>query len=345
VKRIFLHIGAPKTGTSSIQDFCRQNAGTLGAHGLWYPLLDVKTKTIAGKYRQPAAHHLLADALRPENPRRARRKGTNAGADLFGPLLDDFAASPQPDMLLSAETFFQHARSFARSRVPAALSAFNLTVICYVRRSDEFVESLYKTVIVGHARYIDSIDQFARRSAPNYPDRLGAFLNVVPANNIVLRSYDEQRDRLLEDFLAAVLGRVDDDLRTLFPERRKNTSLGAGEVLFLRHLNRCAVRPEDFVQVRRAFRSVELARDDRSLMTPELRKELISAYNEDIAILNRDYGATLPAVPWQEASSVVADTIQPSEVLGVLDALRDHLPEPTWARLQERFTETADAVA
>lgn len=38
MKTLYLHIGTPKTGTSAIQIFCKDNQETLKKQGYYYPI-------------------------------------------------------------------------------------------------------------------------------------------------------------------------------------------------------------------------------------------------------------------------------------------------------------------
>ena len=42
MKTLYLHIGTPKTGTTSIQHFCKHNEKVLAGKGICYPLFDFK---------------------------------------------------------------------------------------------------------------------------------------------------------------------------------------------------------------------------------------------------------------------------------------------------------------
>ncbi|MBC7986604.1 MAG: hypothetical protein H7X93_08030 [Sphingomonadaceae bacterium] len=58
-KQLILHIGRPKTGTSSIQHFLARNADALGAEGAIYPRAG---RALPGERGLPVAHHSLAAA-------------------------------------------------------------------------------------------------------------------------------------------------------------------------------------------------------------------------------------------------------------------------------------------
>ena len=331
LKTIWFHVGAPKTGTTSIQDFCRQNLDALAARGVWYPLLD-RVEANTGRSRQPSAHHLLAHELRGSAPRH-RRKLPGTGAKQFQRILEEFRIGPHPAMLLSAETFFQHSAMFAASNLPLELSSFDVSVICYVRRSDEFVESLYKTVVAGQGRGATTLERFAKRAAPDYPRRLQGFLNLVPSGNVIIRSFDEARPRLLEDFLSLLPSGLDDGLQARIPNEYKNIALGAKQILFLRRLNLLGVSLEDFLAVRRSFRTARKAPDRLSLMPHELRRRLIDAYNSDVQALNEAYGCSIPAVTGSDAEKEVLEDLTSDQVAEIMEDLRQRPGEPTWSRL------------
>lgn len=66
MKTLYLHIGTPKTGTSAIQIFCKDNQEALKKQGYYYPIFDFKyfnVKTVRN------AHFLLGETRRKREER------------------------------------------------------------------------------------------------------------------------------------------------------------------------------------------------------------------------------------------------------------------------------------
>jgi hypothetical protein len=335
VKTIYMHIGAPKTGTTSIQRYAFDNREALAVRGIWYPRLEVERKSLRGTPQTPANHNLLASLL--HGPQSSKAEGLPA--DLFERVLSEFAASPHPSMLLSAEMLFQGAPKFSREFIPPALADFRLVIICYVRRSDHFVESFYKTAIKGKSRRNSSVAQFIRSHSPRYAERMASIVAVFEPDRVVIRSYDECKAHLLEDFLSALLDEVDEELCGLIPEHRRNVAFNSRQTLFLKLLNERGVATEDFLSVRKLFRKhvagwVE-GDEEASLLSHEACLNLVDEYNADIDILNARFGTSLAKLPRPDAVKHREEALDDEEVATVTDALRHHLRAGTWARLEK----------
>jgi hypothetical protein len=175
------------------------------------------------------------------------------------------------------------------------LRRFRVVAICYIRRSDEFVESLYKTNVKGMSRYSKPISVFAKRT-PEFASRLDIFFKLFQPEVMIIRSYDLAKTDLLNDFFTTVLGDADPGLCELFPTERRNIALSARQTLFLRLLNEKQLDPMSFKKVCRVFSSLPPDTDNSSLLTPELRQGLVRSYNDDVALLNARYELNLPVV-------------------------------------------------
>ena len=47
MKTLWIHIGMPKTASTAIQEFCRENAQALAAHGFCYPIFPISYTGVA----------------------------------------------------------------------------------------------------------------------------------------------------------------------------------------------------------------------------------------------------------------------------------------------------------
>jgi len=181
---LILHIGAGKTGTTAIQQALSASRGRLGEAGIGYPTMpgfDVDTSGVA--------HNPIAYAL----------AGYDTGVDLSAvrERLEAVAASCRR-IVLSAEVLYmrpradeftdraayQHAKERMIAATAALLKGFDTRVICYLRRQDDWFESVYAERVktwkagdyVTHSffegldddPYIDQLDRWAA----HFGDRL-----------------------------------------------------------------------------------------------------------------------------------------------------------------------------
>jgi hypothetical protein len=290
MKTIYLHIGAPKTGTSTIQHFCRKNRNVLVERGVWFA-------------PKPRVHHTIVHSLIGAN---------NAPPHLFDSVLSEFEASPCSSMLISAESFYARARQITPSMLPATLDGFRLAILCYVRRSDDFITSLYQTNVRGKPRFAGSITQFMNQRSQNYAARLSRFVELFKPQSVIVRSYDETKHDLLGDFLSAIIGTADEELRAQFPTTQMNARLSSRQILFLRQLNVNGTNQNCFKQVLRAFRAVG-DNDTRPLLGLAQRQVLVAEFNAEVEELNRRFGSNIAPVPFPEDNVVPLTTLSPEE--------------------------------
>ena len=96
VRRVFLHIGAPKTGTTALQTRLQRNAATLSEHGVLVPMGE------QGSGRRPAGLVLRA-ALELSGVTLGQRPETLAGEGRR--LVEQVTASPYETTIISHEAF------------------------------------------------------------------------------------------------------------------------------------------------------------------------------------------------------------------------------------------------
>lgn len=136
MKTIILHIGYPKTGTSSLQWFLHTHREAIHEQGVYYPL----TGQAADH-----AHHELAFSLGAN----ARQSGNgDQPAKLFEALRSEIDHCGADTVVLSSEVFLGNLEPLQASREFAGiLDGRALRVICFVRRQATFLESLYRQFI------------------------------------------------------------------------------------------------------------------------------------------------------------------------------------------------------
>lgn len=126
-KEIILHIGSPKTGTTSLQAFCTRNRDILAKLNLLYP----KTGCVN------VAHHELAWAVNPLGPK------INA-QPLYDQLASEIENSDCTRILVSSEVFFV-ASDIVKLR--QLLANYKVKVYAYLRRQDQWYQAMYSQYI------------------------------------------------------------------------------------------------------------------------------------------------------------------------------------------------------
>lgn len=175
-----LHVGTHKTGSTSIQRALRQARWALRAEG-WQAL---KTPPALD------AGFMAATAVDAARVRRLRRQLARAAAN---PL-----ALPAPRQLLSWEGCCgQPEQGYRNAAVLAemlrqATGAFDGTrIVVYLRRQDDFVESMYTQKVHEGASgsFADFLHGFDAAGALDYEQLLDAFARRFGAHNLVVRRH------------------------------------------------------------------------------------------------------------------------------------------------------------
>jgi len=189
MKELVLHVGATKTGSSAIQHFLLQNRAALEPLGVLYP--DVG---IAGN-----AHHIIAAAIHPSAWR--MHQDAFAGKDrpaYFLQLVEQFKQAADESSaaraVMSSEYLWGQFHDAFYTPLQALAAAFEVRLLCYVRRQDDWLESTYaQSVKSGEGR---SFREWLLRHLDQGPgfchyDRiLRQWERVVPAERIHVRVYD-----------------------------------------------------------------------------------------------------------------------------------------------------------
>ena len=193
---LVLHIGWPKTGTSSLQAFCRANQRKLAKHGVLYPK----------SYLQGVGHHLIPTALMREEQRRGRRDladtgdlDINAIADSITSEIDGHANIDAA--IISSERFMTLEDDQVES-IREAFSHYSLKVIFYLRRQDLFAKSIY----AQNLRVLRDVPakNILKHRILNYRERLAPWENNFSADEMILVPFESSQwaQGLELDFLA-----------------------------------------------------------------------------------------------------------------------------------------------
>ena len=207
LKRVYLHIGAPKTGTSSLQVFCRDNwKWLLSEHGLYYP----PEIGEGGDFfvKRPNRHHILLD--------------NNSNDIIWRWLAEKVKEYPKTDALLLSSERISRANGFSRVPIRNIINKLSLyfpdipcTIIYYIRRLDDYIKSYYNQVMKVFRRrhtdadpFIHNYAQFLECSNAYFPGfRLSRILHecikVVGKDNVVCRIFDREKlkdNDLVSDF-------------------------------------------------------------------------------------------------------------------------------------------------
>ena len=217
--KLILHVGAGKTGTTSIQKMLNNGRSQLGALGVHYLGLMLEHAPQHFQWQRPTTvnqdFHSLGHA--------------DAVAQLLVALkaaVQQAQASDVHTLIWSNESLFDR-----NSQVLDALSqlqdALDVTILVYIRRHDSWAQSAYIQWGLKHKTYkgpMKSFNEWVESGLPKFHERLMGLINAG-VGTLVLRNLDGIADSV-EDF-KSVCGLTSLDL----PSARVNESVGSTELL------------------------------------------------------------------------------------------------------------------
>jgi hypothetical protein len=232
-KRVFIHIGLEKTGTTTLQHFLCMNAPQLRDREYLYPC-DPSLPYFANFGHFPLAGCFLEhcpEFLAPDEHRGPEEVLPSLTADILASSLT---------VILSCEHLssrLEEARHL--QMLKEAIPADQVKIVCYIRRQDELALALYTTAMrVGHThRFVSENIQPSDRYF-NYEEILDLWASVFGRENLIVRVYERSKLRkhdICSDFLWQI-GLSDES--GLARTEDRNVSLGAKQAQMLRVINR-----------------------------------------------------------------------------------------------------------
>lgn len=301
--QLLLHIGGEKTGTTTLQAFLRRNADLLmRRYGVLYPLsgplnLDNGHFPVASAFVDPAQREFVPPRywLRPD--------------DVSAALADLVRTRAPKLILLSAEHFSSRVLRPGIERLAEAIGPMSTKVLLYVRRQDELALSAQSTGLrCGGRSWLDPARISPKARYFNYLTVADDWAAVFGRENLELRSFDGLAHGIEADFLAAIgAGRRE----AAAPVARRNPRISLQEATVLHSLNQHlpdhqdAARTGAYDDFHAACmlreRVLGIARQElaartplASLLTPDLRRSIMSAFAESNRELAAKYGVEIP---------------------------------------------------
>lgn len=208
MKKVILHIGAPKTGSSSIQAFLCRNAEKLEGMGYIVPLNGIDFGELTGE--QVFAIESLASV---EDHRLFWNK--------VGAL---FEGRSGHTLILSAENLANEGREVIAETAP---DAFDLQIILYVRRQDDYLSAAWQQ---WYSKVEDDLNAWlilALREMGHWDTTLSDWERVVGRDALTVRVFEPDsllRGDVVADFIDAI-GLDPGDFLPAGPRRVDNPSI------------------------------------------------------------------------------------------------------------------------
>ncbi len=273
MRKLILHIGYPKTGTTTLQAFLARNGAALTARGVIYPSAGLVHEAHYG------VNFALGLALHD------RPEGFQVSGTIPADIAAEADASGVDTVVLSSE-YFITAKPAAIRRVREFFADFEVRIVCYLRRHDDALESAYAQAVktVVDPPWHDSIQGFLLHNAGlgtvsyEYLGVLRQWAGVFGAGNIIVRPYEAAQNvpDLPGDFLRAI--GVEDGPDFVRPPSA-NRSIGPLVAAAIRMVRRGGL--EDGLKRKVVGRLIQRAGREREgdrFLTPVEREAIVRRY-------------------------------------------------------------------
>ncbi len=233
---VYLHIGAPKTATSTLQRVLARNHRQLLKSGILYPK----------DCRSGDAHHTLACDL-IETHQEIRMPdlwyGSLPRQQSWELLLREIQAHRNglKSVILSTELLFgqNYRLELMLKEIKSRLEGFDIKVVAYLRRQDQLYSSFYNQDVKGTRQWATSAYEFYETHQLlrlDYYIVVQAWSRAFGKNNVLLRPFEKEQwpeGSIIADFCAT----------TKIPQlkgryRDQNESIGSTQLYMKRCLNR-----------------------------------------------------------------------------------------------------------
>lgn len=199
-KRLYIHIGMHKTGTTALQAYLWKYRGPLLEAGICYPEVALSGPTharLANVFKGPEFDAAMRRLMTPErwNPGESPYAvGEDETADvLYDRLREAIRTAAVPAAVVSSECFMEW---IDPCRVAAQVAGWGMDVriVVYLRRQDEWIQSVFNQLVKDrHIRYAGEFGDLPQFSMLDYRETLDRWAAAFGRENIVARIYSTDR--------------------------------------------------------------------------------------------------------------------------------------------------------
>lgn len=242
MKTLYVHIGTAKTGTTSIQFFCRENEERLKKNGYCYPK-SPKPYPFVSKAKNG---HMLEATIRDENGNRLYEEEEKDFQACIALIKEEFKT--YDTVILSDEAIWRdlslgHKDVLQKLACEAKKADFQLKVVVYLRRQDLMAVSIWNQYVkapqmVTPYNFEDFCKNMPMGAWLDYDKKLDKIVSEVGRENVIVRRFEPQNfygGDIFHDFLYAVGIPWSDEY--VITEEVRNTRLSGNAVEIKRILN------------------------------------------------------------------------------------------------------------
>ena len=300
MKTLYLHIGTPKTATSSIQTFLSQNRKLLQEKNYCFPKQQHRFPYV-GTGRN--AHFMIDIQYHEDGSRNREREAEmlREGMDFVNDCMKQY-----DNVILSEESIFRAAvytrqEVFPYLKKEADEHGYQVKIIVYLRRQDKFLISDWnQRVKQVKTSYTLTIDEHRKQTQKkynlvlDYAKRLDKIAEVFGRENIIVRRFEPAswvNNSIIDDFMHCIGLEMTEEFR--LPEFMVNPGLSENNAEIKRIINGCPViTKEENIYLNRLLRELAPASQEAnpcSMFSPEDIRELLQKYEEGNARVAKEY--------------------------------------------------------
>ena len=242
MKTLYIHIGCPKTGTTSLQYFCGENKEILAENGVYFPVFEQKYNNV-NPFRN--GHFLIAHRYDSSGKINLLEE-----KQIFRFNMDHILHmfSKYDNILLSDEALwsahFYKQKLWKTLQREALRNNFTVRIIIYLRRQDTLLNAMWNQKIKKSQKKYRSMtwDEILNVKPPvvylNYEEGLNEIAAQLGEENIIVRRYGEKyfkNGSIYDDFLSTLSLYLTDDYT--ISDFNRNTRLNANSTEIQRIFN------------------------------------------------------------------------------------------------------------
>jgi hypothetical protein len=228
MKKLVIHVGMHKTGSTTLQTTLFENAIRLRKEKVFFPEDTACNhgRVMGAIFMDYLIERPLQKAKILHSFKGNREVKTRKFKSYWEIKFDEFHKSDCDTFIISSETFFRLSRPGIEEFKSFLSRTFDsIEVIAYIRNPQEFIDSMFSQMIKMGVNTIDELYQFQYFYLKDILAALKNYIDVFGKRNVHIRAFSRERlynNDIIDDFLYTVFGRIDFSIKRV---RDKNVSL------------------------------------------------------------------------------------------------------------------------
>jgi len=202
-KKLVIHIGTHKTGSTAIQLFLWRNRDELLKNGITYPESGAPSFSRFGQHLIAWSCFSNADYIPAYDGNTIELNSLQTSK--FISKIDNATSNNQTVVISSEE--FSILNLSEISVLAKQLSNFDVTIVVYLRRQDMYLESAYGTSVQYNPGYVKNFSDFCveQRMNLNYMSMIESWEYYFPGK-LVVKSYEDKKIKqdIVSDFMSVL---------------------------------------------------------------------------------------------------------------------------------------------